>query len=146
MEDIKARVANLVSRYPHPQLAVLPVLWYVAQEGEISEPVVEIIANCCEVEPEAIRVLLGSYPRLLRAPKPTTVCVGLSCVLNGAQGLYSSLCEKPDRFGLKVSGVEKSPCLGYCYAAPVVRDANGVLYSARSSQAHPDAEISTKGI
>lgn len=129
--SLETRLERLVAGFPCPQLAVVPALWHVAQGSGVTEATVALVARLCQVDAGAIGVLLDSYPDLRQEPRKSAVCMGLTCVLKGAQHAYRWLRENPERPHFTAEEIELSQCLGYCFAAPVVRGPDGVICQFR---------------
>jgi NADH:ubiquinone oxidoreductase subunit E len=129
--SLETRLERLVAGFPHPQLAVVPALWHVAQGGEVTEATVALVARLCQVDAEAIGSLMNSYPDLRQEPTKTAVCMGLTCVLKGAQHAFSWLRGNPEGLDFTAAEIDLSQCLGYCFAAPVVRRPDGVVCQFR---------------
>lgn len=126
-----------VDSYPHPQAALLPSLHALLDIGEsIDGEAQTVLAEMCGVEAGAIDVLLRRYPALQkRAPSHNALCFGAVCYLRGAPEIYEQLLQEPtgNGNGSLTSGVTTSPCLGHCYAAPVLRASDGQLHQVTLS-------------
>jgi len=98
-----------------------------------------MIARLCQIDVDAIQHFLHSYPSLCGegSSKPL-LCTGLVCLLRGAR----RIAESPQALGLQPDQLELSSCLGYCFAAPVLRDAGGGVHHLDL----PIASPSTPGV
>jgi len=118
------RLAAFVASYPNARMALLPALRFAGQQGEITEAVVALVARLCQSDVSVVQDFLHVYPSLCGgAPKPV-LCTGLVCLLRGAR----RIAEDPEAAGLRDGQFELTPCLGYCFAAPVFRDAGGSVH------------------
>lgn len=119
-----------VESYPRPQAALLPTLHALLDlEGGIDGETQSVLAEMCGVEAVAVDLLVRRYPALQkRAPSRDALCFGAICYLRGAPEIYDQLLEGPPGDGPLAGGVTTSPCLGHCYAAPVLRASDGQLH------------------
>ena len=123
-----------ISSYTHPQAALLPSLHALLDSGEsIDGETQAVLAEMCGVDAGAVDALLRRYPVLQkRAPSRDALCFGAVCYLRGAPEIYERLLEEPAGGGNgngSIAGhVTTSPCLGHCYAAPVLRAGDGQLH------------------
>lgn len=129
-DTVKARLDELVSRYPHKRAALLPSLW-VAQEvydGWLPEEAMQEVADhlgLSRAEVEGVATFYTMYNKEPIGRHHIEICHNISCMLYGADKLIHH-CEgrlgiakgetTPDgRFTL--NGAE---CLGACCNAPAV--------------------------
>lgn len=121
-----------VDSYPHPPAALLPSLHALVDIGEsIDGETQAVLAEMCGVEAASVDALLRRYPALRkRAPSSDALCFGTICYLRGAPEIYEQLLQAPagNGNGSRAGGVTTSPCLGHCYAAPVLRGSDGLLH------------------
>jgi NADH-quinone oxidoreductase E subunit len=126
-DKVKRQVEDILSRYPRPQAALLPVLHCLQQErGFISPAEERWVAERIGIKPIKVREAVTFYTMIRQRPAGKyhlQVCSNLSCALEGGDGLLAYL-EK--RLGIKagettadgrftLSTVE---CLGACDEAP----------------------------
>lgn len=118
---LEDRLAALVASHPNARMALLPALRVAGQQGEITEAIVVLVARLCQIDVEVIQDFLHAYPALCGGSRKPLLCTGLVCLLRGAR----RIAEDPEALGLKAGQFELTSCLGYCFAAPVFRDARG---------------------
>jgi NADH:ubiquinone oxidoreductase subunit E len=128
--DLRDRLASLAASFPAAQLALLPALRYARRHGEITDGVVAEVAQACQVDEAAVQQFLDAYSALRGEARQAVVCGGLSCFLGGAWHIFA----KPENFGLRAGMFERASCLGYCFAAPVVRDVDGCVRHVETRQ------------
>lgn len=124
------KISEIISRYPHKQSAVVPVL-YLAQEefGHLSQETIDYVANLMEIPPARLYGIVSFYTMLHMKPigrHHIQVCRTLPCALQGAEKVLDFLKKRlaidlgettPDgKFTLSV--VE---CLASCGSAPVLQ-------------------------
>ncbi len=147
-EARKAEIAALVSRYPGPQSALLPVL-HMAQEdfGYLSMEVQKLVAETLGIRLMAVREVVTFYTMFREQPCGKyllEVCTNAGCMLNGADELVAHMCEK---LGIKVGEttpdglftVTEVECAGACAGAPVVQVNN--VYHEKATPESMDALI-----
>jgi len=141
-------ISKLIQRYPKAQSTILPVLHMAMQDfGYLSMPVQQLVADTLGVRLMMIREVVTFYTMFREQPcgkNLLEVCTNAGCMLNGADELLKSLCEKlniqvgettPDNM-FTVMEVE---CLGACGGAPVVQ-INGD-YHEKVTEQHLDVVI-----
>src|SRR5436305_14846445 len=119
--SLRDRRLRLAESVPAPPLALLPALRHAEQRGEITAGVVALLAAVCQVEEEAVRHFFAAYPNLAGSGQATAVCGDLSCWLRGADRVFAH----PEACGLAPGTFQRSSCLGYCFAGPVLRERSG---------------------
>jgi len=134
--SLEHRLASLVASFPCAQMAVLPALQIVGQEGELTGAALAAVAQACQVGEDSLRLLLEAYPALQGGKRGAVVCEGLSCFLNGARYILA----KPEDYGLEAGGFERASCLGYCFAAPVLREPSGAVRHIEIHREMPGSE------
>jgi NADH-quinone oxidoreductase subunit E len=126
--EFEKRVDELVSRYPEPKAAALPVLWEVQHErGWIDLEAERWVANRLGVSPAHVHGVVSFYTMFKSEPSGKyhiQVCSTLSCMLRGSEQIVEHLRERlgigpgettPDgKFSLV-----KVECLGSCGTAPM---------------------------
>jgi NADH-quinone oxidoreductase subunit F len=126
----KARLDEILKRYPVKRSALLPALHLVQeQEGWINREAIEHVAALFDLSPAQVHDTASFYTMFRLKPEGRTlieVCTTLSCALSGAEELLDHTCRKlgiapggttPDgKFTVK--GVE---CLAACGGAPAVQ-------------------------
>jgi NADH-quinone oxidoreductase subunit E len=123
-------MADILSRYPTPKAAVIPLLHLCqAQEGWVSDEVTAFVADKLGVTAAQIRGVVTFYTRLRDKPAgrhEISVCRTLSCALRGADQILHQ-CEK--RLGIhagettpdgKVT-LRTAECLASCGTGPMMQ-------------------------
>lgn len=123
------KVAELLTRYPVKQGALLPILHAVQDElGSLSVEALEWVARKVEVPPATVYGVATFYPMFRMEPvgrHHIKVCASLPCALAGCQELIKALEEK---LGIEVGQttpdgeftLSKTECLAACTEAPAV--------------------------
>ena len=120
--ELREKFEPLVNAYPRPQAALVPLLHSLVDAGNgIADELVQPVADLCNVSPESVRSLIDAYQ--LSGPTPrsdVSVCLGLICYINGGKSVYERLKRDPSIVGADDAVVTTTPCVGHCYAAPVL--------------------------
>jgi NADH-quinone oxidoreductase subunit E len=119
-----------IAKYPSDRKvsAVIPIMWLVQkQEGWVSEPAIQAIAQLLEMPPIRVLEVATFYTMFHLAPvgkHHLQVCGTTPCMLRGAEEL-KTVCK--NRIGAKhtvspdgLFSWEEVECLGACVNAPVV--------------------------
>jgi NADH-quinone oxidoreductase subunit E len=127
---MEAQIADILTRYPNTQAALLPVLWLCQERwGWISTGITRAIAARLGLSPALIEGVITFYTMYQREPPGRyllQVCSTLSCQLCGTGELVGHLKQRlgidfgettPDRRFTLVD----VQCLGACGEAPVVQ-------------------------
>jgi len=126
----KKHVAWLLTRYPDPQAALLPVLRLAEEEfTNIDSPAVLLVARTLDLSPGYVWGVLTFYTHYRREGDGKyllQVCSTLSCALRGCRDISHHLEKK---LGIEVGEttsdgrftLKKVECLGSCGTAPVVQ-------------------------
>ena len=128
--DFEARVDEIVTRYPEPKAAMLPVLWEVQNlKGWIDSESEGWVAARLGTSPAHVHGAVTFYTMYKQRPMGRhhiQVCTTLSCMLRGSDEMFEHLEEKlgieagqvtPDgRFSLV-----RVECLGSCGTAPMLQ-------------------------
>jgi NADH-quinone oxidoreductase subunit E len=134
--DREEAANNLISRYPVPRAACIPILHLCQrQEGWISPEVIAYVANKLGMSTAQVQGVVTFYTSFHQepvAPNVVWVCRTLSCDLRGGKVLQEHLekrfgctpghSSKDGKFTLK-----KAECLAACGQAPMVQ-INGDFY------------------
>jgi NADH-quinone oxidoreductase subunit E len=125
-----ARARQLVSLYPEPRSALVP-LCHLAQEqdGWLRPEAMEEIAELVGVTPAEVRGTASFYDMLHTEPVGrylVAVCTNIACLLDGAVEL---LAHASERLGVPVGGttadglftLEEAECLADCDHPPCVQ-------------------------
>jgi NADH:ubiquinone oxidoreductase subunit E len=141
-EELREHLQPIVANYPHAQAALVPVLHLLVEaKHSINDETMALVAELCEVDQRSIAEIVAYYPVFQNGHAAhNEVCFGLPCYLNGAREIYEQI-----KAGLTpVNGAGKavniSPCLGHCYAAPVLRLEDGTLCRASLSNSNVQVE------
>jgi NADH-quinone oxidoreductase subunit E len=129
-DEGRLEAARLLSLYPDPKGAILPILRLVQKEaGHIPQDAIPWVAGQVGASPaeiEGVATFYSMYERLPVGKHRLQICRNLSCSLMGAEKLIDHVCA---RLGIRpgettadgmftLSLVE---CLGSCGTAPVMQ-------------------------
>jgi NADH-quinone oxidoreductase subunit E len=126
--EFEKKVDDLVSKYPEPKAALLPVLWEIqAEHGWIDLDAERWAAERLGVSPAHVHGVVTFYTMFKQQPSGTyhiQVCSTLSCMLRGSEELVSHL---ENKLGIKPGettadgrfSMIKVECLGSCGTAPM---------------------------
>ncbi len=126
----KARLDEILERYPMKRSALLPALELVQkQEGWISSEAIEHVAGLLGLTPAQVHDTASFYSMFRLKPEGKRVieiCTTLSCALGGAEQLLEHTCK---RLGVEPGGTSKDgaftvravECLAACGGAPAVQ-------------------------
>jgi NADH-quinone oxidoreductase subunit E len=129
-EELRARAADLVARYPHPRSALMPLLYLVqAEDGHVSREGMQEVADILGLSTAQVEAVATFYTMLKRSPTGKwvlSVCTNVSCALLGGRLLYERAREAlgEGAEGVTPDGLftlEEVECLGACDRAPVVQ-------------------------
>ncbi|MBI1746693.1 MAG: NADH-quinone oxidoreductase subunit NuoE [Acidobacteria bacterium] len=130
-ETTRAKILELIQKYPHKRTALIPVLYVVQAElGHISEPAMTAVGELFGLSPAEVKEVVTFYTMFYRAPvgkHVLQVCTNISCMLCRAEEILDYLKTK---LGIAVG--ETTPdgkftlleveCMGACEAAPAMQD------------------------
>ncbi|MEK6777705.1 MAG: NADH-quinone oxidoreductase subunit NuoE [bacterium] len=128
-EETLKRVEAVISRYPTPQAAALPVLYLAQKEfGYINDEALSAVAFVLRISRAEVYGLATYYSMFSTSPMGRNVihlCDNLACTLLGAESLRSCLERKLGiRMGETTSDgrftLRNAECLGACGQAPVM--------------------------
>ncbi len=129
-DDMEAAIADILTRYPDQQAALLPVLWLCHERwGWISPGITRANGQRLELSPAFIEGVTSFYTMYQRTPPGRyllQVCTTLSCQLCGTSALVGHLKEK---LGIDFGETTEDGrftlvdvrCLGACGEAPVIQ-------------------------
>lgn len=129
-EELRAKADALVSGYPHPRSALLPLLYLVqAEEGHVTREGMREVAEILGLTTAEVEAVATFYTMFKKAPTGkwlVSVCTNVSCALLGGRQLYERARQVVgDRIQDDGSDglftLEEVECLGACDAAPVVQ-------------------------
>lgn len=129
-EATQERARTIISRYPRPRSAVMPLLYLaMAEDGYLTEEGMEEVAEWAEITPAQVLAVASFYTMYKREPVGRyliSCCTSISCMLLGADDLLHAL---EDEAGVPtgetdsggVISVEHAECLGACGGAPALQ-------------------------
>ena len=131
-DNDRARLDELISRYPTKKAALLPALW-VAQEvygGWLPPEAMEEVAVHLELptaDVQGVATFYTMYNKEPRGQHAIEICYNVSCMVLGAEQLIQH-CER--KLGVSATGgttpdgvftLARVECLGACCNAPAVQ-------------------------
>jgi NADH-quinone oxidoreductase subunit E len=131
-DETKARLDELIARYPTKRAALLPALW-VAQDvydGWLPPEAMEEVARHLELPPAEVAGVATFYTMYNKAPRgmhAIEICHNVPCMALGAEQLIQ-YCER--KLGVAATGettpdgiftLQRVECLGACCNAPAVQ-------------------------
>ncbi len=128
--EMETAIADILTRYPNTQAALLPVLWLCQERwGWISPGITRAIGERLHLSPAFIEGVTSFYTMYQRTPPGRyllQVCTTLSCQLCGTSPLVDHLKAKLGiDFGETTSDgrftLVDVQCLGACGEAPVIQ-------------------------
>lgn len=126
-QELREQLQPLVGNYPHPQVALVPLLHVLlGAEHSISDEALAVVADLCVVDPGSITEIIGHYAIFQTEQRThTSLCLGLPCYLSGAKEVLDHLKAGQSLGDEGIKDINISPCLGHCYAAPVLKLEDG---------------------
>jgi NADH-quinone oxidoreductase subunit E len=128
--ELGARFDRLVTLYPVPRSALIPMLLYAQDEvGSLSPAVIAEIAGRIGITDHEVRSVISYYSLLHTKPHGkyhVQVCTNISCMLRGGNELFNH-CERRLGIGHKQTtpdglfSLEEVECIGACSWAPAVQ-------------------------
>ncbi len=127
--EMKEKAYEILSRYPHPKAAVMPLLWLVQDRyGFIPREAVPDVALLTETTPIHVEAIVKFYELFHDHPVgrfQLMLCTNISCLLCGADRTLKKLEEL---LGIDVGQttadglftLEEFECLAACDKAPVL--------------------------
>jgi len=128
--EMESAIADILTRYPNTQAALLPVLWLCQERwGWISPGITRAIGTRLGLSPAFVEGVTSFYTMYQRTPPGrylVQVCTTLSCQLCGTSPLVDHLKTK---LGIDFGGTTEDgrftlvdvQCLGACGEAPVIQ-------------------------
>jgi NADH-quinone oxidoreductase E subunit len=125
-----AQARELISLYPHPRSALVPICHLAqAEEGWLSPDAMEHIAEILDLTPAEVLGTASFYEMLRTEPVGrymVSVCTNIACLLDGA---YELLEHAEARLGISVGGttpdgmfsLEEAECIAFCDRAPCLQ-------------------------
>jgi len=121
-----ARCRQLISLYPHPRSALIPML-HVAQEqdGWLTPEAMEDVAGLIGISPAEVYGTASFYDMFFTEPVGrhlVSVCTNIACLLNGGYELLRHIEERLGAAGTTTADgeftVEEVECIALCGQAP----------------------------
>lgn len=128
--EVERRVDEIVIRYPHPQAAMLPVLWVVQEErGWIPIAAMEWVAGRLGCTPATVQSVVRFYTMFDEHPVgkyKLQVCRTLSCEIMGARSIIDHLRERlgiepGETTGDGLFTLQEVECLASCGTGPMMQ-------------------------
>lgn len=128
--DVQARAKALISRYPDPRSAVMPLLYLAMKEdGYLTEAGMQEVAAWTGHTPAQVQSVATFYGMFKTEPLGeylVSVCTSISCMLLGSDQVLEAV---EDETGVphgetdaeRLFSVEHVECLGACGGAPAVQ-------------------------
>ncbi len=129
--DQEQELERILSRYPNPQAACIPVLHYcqAANQGHVSEEVIRFVARRLALNAAQVKGVVTFYSLFNTEPvgkHQIWVCRTLSCALRGGESVLAQ-CEK--RLGIRAGQTTEdgritlrtAECLAACGSAPAMQ-------------------------
>lgn len=129
-EETRARMRELVARYPEARSAMLPCLHLVqAEEGYVSPEGIAAVAEAIGVKPDEVESVVTFYSMYHQAPLGRSVirvCTSISCYLRGCDDLMAHLeralgVRRGETTPDGTYTLESVECLAACGMAPVLQ-------------------------
>lgn len=121
-KETKEKILELQSKYPKKRSALIPALHLAQDEiGYLPQEIQKQVADLFEIDPNEVNAVVTFYDMFFEEPVGKHiihVCKNVSCMLRGADGVISSLCQK-----VKANPqytIIPSECLAACDKAPVM--------------------------
>jgi NADH-quinone oxidoreductase subunit E len=128
-EETKKAILKLQARYPKKRSALIPALHLAqAEVGYLPQEAQQEVANLFEIDLNEVNAVVSFYDMFFEKPVGKHlihVCKNVSCMLGGADGVLSKLCQKLniEPGGTTTDGqftVIPSECLAACDRAPML--------------------------
>jgi NADH-quinone oxidoreductase subunit E len=122
-DDLRARIEELMARYPDRHSATLPAL-DAAQKlhGWCSPLALAQVAAVMQVTPAYLSSVATFYDMLRTQPlgsRYVYVCTGVACHLRNAKAVYDAIAAEAEAQGLEDVDLREFECLGACDMAPM---------------------------
>jgi NADH:ubiquinone oxidoreductase subunit E len=133
-QELKERLQPLIGDYPHPQLGLVPSLHLLLEsEHPMSNETLEVLAELCGVEAHSVAEIIGYYAVFQnKQPAHSSLCLGLPCYVSGSKEILDEVKSGSTLDDGRIKDVNVSPCLGHCYAAPVMKLEDGTICKVRT--------------
>lgn len=157
-DQTRQAILDMQKQYPEKRSALIPALHLAQSEnGYLPREIQNEVAELFEIAPNEVNAVVTFYDMFFDEPvgkHVIHVCKNVSCMLRGADGLLSKLCQKLQIHPGETSGdaqftVIASECLGACDLAPVMivddktvgpvkeEDVDKIVEEAKKGPGHP---------
>lgn len=157
-KETRNAILALQKLYPVKRSALIPALHLAQAElGYLPRDIQNEVADLFDIDPNEVNSVVSFYDMFYEEPVGkhiVHVCKNVSCMLRGADGLLSKLCQKLNVKEGETSSdgeftVIASECLAACDKAPMMlvddkvvgpvqeSDLDRILDTAKKSPAHP---------
>jgi NADH-quinone oxidoreductase subunit E len=126
----RAKIDQIVARYPTKKSAIMPVLWLAQESWDwLDLDVMRLVARTLDLPPSHVHAVASFYTMFKKEPTGKyviDVCHTLSCWLAGADRIVAHL-EKVlevDAYGNSKDGlftIHRVECLASCGSAPMMQ-------------------------
>jgi NADH-quinone oxidoreductase subunit E len=130
-DQIRAHLDPIRDQFAEERSLVLPALKFAQTEkGHLTREDLVAVAEATDLTPAYVESIASFYDRIYldsMGKRVVSVCVSISCMLNGSDELLEHLCS---REGLPLEGgtsddgeitVQEAQCLGACDRAPCLQ-------------------------
>ncbi|HET6385832.1 MAG TPA: NADH-quinone oxidoreductase subunit NuoE [Armatimonadota bacterium] len=123
----RAKIQELIGRFPQKRSALLPSLWVVQDEnGWLSPEAMEEVADLLDLEPVQVEETASFYTMYFRQPVGkyvVDICTNIACMLNGgyelSRAVQAKLGIKPhETTGDGLFTLREVECIAACDKAP----------------------------
>lgn len=157
-KDVTEAILNLQKRYPEKRSALIPALHIAqAEVGYLPKEIQDEVAKLFDLDPNEVYAVVTFYDMFFEEPVGKHlihVCKNVSCMLRGADGVMSRLCQRLNIAPGETTSdgqytVIASECLAACDRAPMMivddkvvgpvkeNDIDRILDEAKKSPGHP---------
>lgn len=128
-DELRAKILDLLPRYPHKQAVTLPAL-HIVQDALrcVPQPAIREIAEILDLSPAEVLDTMTFYGFFRTEENPLGrtrlwMCRSLACMLRGSDAVTEHLCSqlKVKPGGTTADGsitLETAECIGACEGAP----------------------------
>jgi len=130
-EQIRAYLDPFRDQFAEERSLVLPALKFAQTEkGHLTGEDLAAVAAATNLTPAYVESIASFYDRLYLDPvgkRVVSVCVSISCMLNGSDELLEHLCSREGLSGEGGTGadreitIQEAQCLGACDRAPCLQ-------------------------
>jgi len=147
-EERLAEIDALVKRYPSAKSALMPALYMAQQDfGYLNMETQQMVADVLHLRLMEVREVVTFYTMFKEQPHGKyllEVCTNASCMLNGADELYTQMKETLGIGPGEITedglfSIAEVECAGACAGAPVVQVNN--IYHEKATAESMDALI-----